>query len=691
MKDSKKESKKEQKEEKKHLNRRKIIIFSLIALLVIVIVAIVALGIRINFILNDELIIRLTPLDKSIVTLYGQEKNVTFNFQNYNSLFCKSKCTYEFKDLSNNRLIDSETLTLKSRTNVTRSYNLLPSIYGPGQEIYSFEIRCNNLKTFFCTTEENEQFKSSFITLSYDLSEADRNKLLAINSRLNNFLDRAFNLEIGYQRLNYSFYLATPKLKDTLFFEPHFSFSDSVIDLNSDFLDLKNESLNLFSLWTTGKYDLLNDAVEQKNYTLNNFSNKLSIQEEKFNILKNDYNNLVNNITLLANNSLVIDSIIDYSNTTNNSLLQNQSIKFKDNTKEIQKLFFNKTTNLDFLNKRIISLMSDIGYLINQTNTTLVPNYSLENEFINGISVITKISNVTFALTIPINISLPDPKCCVFGKCKTCCTTETCSADPRLFPVIFIHGHSFNKKSSPETSLNSFTKMQRRLQEEGVINTGQLDLRNLEEIPRGEYGKFGNPISISATYYYINFYELGTYRITAQKSERIENYALRLNEIVNIVKERTGAEKVNIVAHSMGGLVSREYIRIFSDAKVNKIILIGAPNFGIKGRLKDLCSFTGSEKECEDMSQDSIFLKRLNQAKPLQKVIIYTIAGTGCNTENEDGDGIVVLKNVPLPYAKNFTTPGTCTDILKSNLHQDLIDPEKYPEVYNIVKKLLRE
>ncbi|MEK6974133.1 MAG: alpha/beta fold hydrolase [Nanoarchaeota archaeon] len=676
-------------EEKKPSHKKRIFFLLLVAFLLIFIAVILVLGVKINFVFNDELIIKLSPLDKSLVTLYGQEKNMTFNFRNDNSILCKTRCTYEFKDISSNKTIDTETLILKPRTNITRSYNLLPSIYGSGHEIYLFEVRCNNIKSLLCGTNEEEQIKSSFVTLSYDLRQEERENLENANKILNDFLYNLSALDIKMQYLNHSLLLARPRLINTLF-NTEFSFlNDHNNIIGSDFDKLNNISRYSMELWSYNKHDELRNTLSINQIPLDNLNDELNKQDERFSSMKEDYNKLAKNLTILVNNSIYTDSIIGYFNSTNSTLFLNKAIMFKKDLNDLIKEYNNKSSGYNNVNIKTNNLIEQLNNITLNANTTLAANNTINN-LIFGIYEIQDI-NITFNSSIKTNISLPEPVCCVFGKCRPCCNVNTCSSDPRLYPVIFLHGHSFNSRSSPEISLNSFTKMQRKLQDDGLINAGQLDLKNLEDVPAGEYGKFGSPVSITATYYYINYYDIGGYKITTQKSERIENYALRLNEIIKKVKQRTGSEKVNIVAHSMGGLVAREYIRIFGPENVNKLVLIATPNYGVGGRVMGLCGFIGSEKECEDMSQDSIFLKRLNQYREPESVKVFTIAGSGCDTEKEDGDGIAVLNNVVLNYSTNYIINGTCTDILKSNLHQDIIDYEKYPETYNVLRAILKE
>ena len=56
----------------------------------------------------------------------------------------------------------------------------------------------------------------------------------------------------------------------------------------------------------------------------------------------------------------------------------------------------------------------------------------------------------------------------------------------------------------------------------------------------------------------------------------------------------------------------------------------------------------------------------------------------------EDGDGIVLGRNVPLPFSKNYVLHGECTDSLESNLHTKMLDPDLYPETFSLVKDLIR-
>ena len=60
----------------------------------------------------------------------------------------------------------------------------------------------------------------------------------------------------------------------------------------------------------------------------------------------------------------------------------------------------------------------------------------------------------------------------------------------------------------------------------------------------------------------------------------IEWFAEQLHTRIDEIRAATGAERVVLVAHSMGGLVARAYLRRFGAGRVAKLITIGAPHHG---------------------------------------------------------------------------------------------------------------
>ena len=334
---------------------------------------------------------------------------------------------------------------------------------------------------------------------------------------------------------------------------------------------------------------------------------------------------------------------------------------------------------------------SSKNYFDNHCKTKDEFNISLHYGSRIDISEILDMQKGNFTSRIKIELTPNYAVCCVFGECRRCCTQEECKSDPLLYPVLFLHGHSLNKDNSPDFSLDAFNKIQAGLQEDGYISVGAVTpVSDYSEINEGEWGLSSKPISVKGSYYLVSYYNIGGYSITTQKSENIETYAIRLKELIDLLKFRTGRDKVIIISHSMGSLVARSYIQIFGTDSLDKLILIAAPNKGISGKISSYCPLLGEKKECNDMSKSSIFIKKLNDPLKIPKRIkIHNIIGIGCNMDGKEGDGIVTKENAELEYGQNYYINGTCEDISKP-LHTQILDIDEYPEVYGILSSVLK-
>ncbi len=331
------------------------------------------------------------------------------------------------------------------------------------------------------------------------------------------------------------------------------------------------------------------------------------------------------------------------------------------------------------------------NYFDNYCKTRDEFNISLHYGSKIDISEILDIQKGNFTSRIKIELTPNYAVCCVFGECRRCCTQKECKSDPLLYPILFLHGHSLNRDNSPDFSLDAFNKIQARLQEDGYISVGAITpVSDYSEINEGEWGLSSKPISVKGSYYLVSYYNIGGYSITTQKSENIETYAIRLKELIDLLKFRTGRDKVSIIAHSMGPLVARSYIQIFGTDSVDKLILIAAPNKGISGKISSYCPLLGEKKECNDMSESSIFIKKLNDPLKIPKNIeIHNIIGIGCNMNGKEGDGIVTKENAELEHGQNYYINGTCEDVSKP-LHTQILDINKYPKVYDIISSVLK-
>lgn len=306
--------------------------------------------------------------------------------------------------------------------------------------------------------------------------------------------------------------------------------------------------------------------------------------------------------------------------------------------------------------------------------------------------------NITIVAVSRITKDLVEHKeiCCIFGKCEECCASASAVVDgasascsQSLTPIILVHGHAFSKDSSVEYSLSGFNQIRNNLEGDGFIDIGTiLPSQDFVEREKGIFGRFGKPV-VAGTTYYIDAYDTqGKLINPPQKSETIETYAKRLNKTIELLKYKTGTDKVNIIAYSMGGLVARKYLVDFGEESVSKLIMIDTPNKGIAGKVESFCPIAGEKLECQEMSSTSQFINELNNpGNDLKTVKVYEIVGTGCDMDGKDGDGIVLSENQRLSYALNFDIAGDCID---ATLHEQMLDIAKRPKIYETIQSALK-
>ena len=87
-----------------------------------------------------------------------------------------------------------------------------------------------------------------------------------------------------------------------------------------------------------------------------------------------------------------------------------------------------------------------------------------------------------------------------------------------------------------------------------------------------------------------------------------------LEDAVDVALERTGAESVDVVGYSAGGLVARLWVKEYGgDALARRVVTLGSPHHGteLAGYASDI-SADSCPAACEQMAPDSSFLRRLN-------------------------------------------------------------------------------
>ena len=71
-----------------------------------------------------------------------------------------------------------------------------------------------------------------------------------------------------------------------------------------------------------------------------------------------------------------------------------------------------------------------------------------------------------------------------------------------------------------------------------------------------------------------------TFKDSDDKCGSAKQHAIELEKMVQDIKEQSGAQKINIVGHSKGGLDARVFLDITDTKDVANLIMIGTPNAG---------------------------------------------------------------------------------------------------------------
>jgi len=99
------------------------------------------------------------------------------------------------------------------------------------------------------------------------------------------------------------------------------------------------------------------------------------------------------------------------------------------------------------------------------------------------------------------------------------------------------------------------------------------------------------------------------------------------SRVETLLKNNPGATKVDIIAHSMGSLNTRWYIKfVGGEAKVDDWVSLGGPNHGTE--TANACSF---QVACQEMQVGSTFLKELNATDETPGAVSYGTWWSPCD------------------------------------------------------------
>jgi triacylglycerol lipase len=128
---------------------------------------------------------------------------------------------------------------------------------------------------------------------------------------------------------------------------------------------------------------------------------------------------------------------------------------------------------------------------------------------------------------------------------------------------------------------------------------------------------------------------LRTFSYDTNKSN--ETTAQLVSSQVNDLLIKTGVQKVDIIAHSMGSLSSRYYIKFLGGtSKVEDWVSLAGPNHGTETIA--FCIYAG----CEDMVPNSLFLQKLNAGDETPGTVRYATWRSWCDAVVEPPSSVML-------------------------------------------------
>lgn len=630
----------------------------------------VQLYLYVNFTLRNDILVQLSADRENIFFRGGFGENVSFKIDLIMNPFCSAECDYEFADLSYGGEVDSGKFNMTSILSKTKTYSLTNNKFVEGsQELKRFEVSCKSKKTWLCYTKGEDSRRAVLVTVNYRLS--DDEKIFKNYSRED------------VLEMKKTFYSSSNNLKE--------SFANLVII---------NGSFSTERFFYT--FEELSNLSESLNFSLINLE-KLW-QSQDFGLLKSKLWEVNSRLNYLTNNSLALNSdinssILFYNNLTE-LLLSSRNFLREVSQQNLAESDCNNLDNLiSFFNESLIifensSNLSDKKIIVEAIYSE-IENFreSYEINESNKCGLVNKLNSELPAKIFFISLSLPsrnfflndpEPICCLFGECQKCCDENCASQD---YPIIFLHGQSINEAISVGYSLDAFSKMKEKLVLKGYIDAGAIILGSVSD--KDSWGKMNATFIMTGSYFFDTYKTSTGEKTISSNQEGIDVYADRLRKLIELVKYKTGKNKVVLVSHSMGGVVTRRYIQLFGDSNVEKAILVTTPNHGVSDKVRDYCAVIGPEVSCEDLDKDSAFMKELNSYWN-SKIPIYNFIGIGCDMGDETGEGVVKNSSQYLDSAINYYFTGTCNELNFEFFHEYIVDPEKYPKVYNKIYEILK-
>jgi len=359
----KKESKSSSKKSYEFFKRKKSWIILGIIFIIFLIVLIV-IWVKAEFILKDELNLRIDP--KEMILNLGNNEDVNLNFTILNDNFarCKSVCNLQLtnigevnREINNKAIVSNETIYLDHLQETTKYFTIKTPIKGAGQIVYNFDAKCSNINSFLCPSEGEQRFKTVLITINYDISNEEKITKELAKQTINMLINETAKADVNFEEnQNFAGRLPINSVDKSYFLNQN-------QNILSQIKEVKNTRDQLITYWSLQDYKSI--AYDLTNQNLQKYNQEVFKIAQDGNLLKANIKNTIamhnlNLITIknLAQNKNEINLITAYYLNELNRKNANILDELHNNSKLINNDYyalkgdfslFEKNVNLDLM------------------------------------------------------------------------------------------------------------------------------------------------------------------------------------------------------------------------------------------------------------------------------------------------------------------------------------------------------
>ncbi len=183
-------------------------------------------------------------------------------------------------------------------------------------------------------------------------------------------------------------------------------------------------------------------------------------------------------------------------------------------------------------------------------------------------------------------------------------------------------------------------------------------------------------------------HQVAIFQLTGLGTADIRTSARDLNRFADDFRSRVGAAKIDLVAHSQGGLVARQYLKNEGGAsEVGALVNLAAPNYGTV--VATIANFFGGGNcltivACQQMKVGSSFLNELNAGDDTVGSVRYTnfytlldelVQPVGNAKMNDGATNVLIQSQCPLRLVAHvgMSLDGTVYDGIRDTLRGETV------------------